>query len=301
MPSTWEPWPALPLQEWNNTYRTLHMWLQIVGKIRMTLTPRQNHWWNAALYLTPVGLTTSAIPDSNGAFEIEFDFIQHAVRIRTSWAGTRSLPLAPMSVAQFYRKFMAELRAAGIAVQINPRPQEIPQPVPFDLDDAPGAYDAAYANRCWRILLSTHTVLGEFQARFLGKASPVHFFWGSFDLAYTRFCGRTAPPRKGVISSEAYSHECSSVGWWPGGGAQEAAFYAYTAPAPPTFATRQLRPAEAYFDTKLGEFLLPYDAVRQSASPAKALLDFAQSAYEAGVNLARWDRATLEPRAQSKL
>jgi hypothetical protein len=288
-------WPSLPLEEWEDTYRTLHLWTQIVGKIRLSLTPLQNHWWNSALYVNTRGLTTSPIPYEGGAFEIQFDFIDHALEIRTSDGRKNGLALAPKSVAAFYREMFSTLRAAGINAQINTKPQEIPNTTPLDQDDTHASYSPEYANRWWRILLSTDLVFREFRASFLGKTSPVHFFWGSFDICCTRFSGRNAPPRKGVITSEAYSHECSSVGWWPGGGAIAGpAFYSYTAPAPPGFGEQPVRPEAAAYNRSLQEFLLMYDDVRRAQSPRAEILDFAQSTYEAGANRAGWDRASLE-------
>jgi hypothetical protein len=292
-----QSWPALPLEEWEDTYHTLHMWTQIAGKVRLSLAPLQNHWWNSALYVNTRGLTTSPVPYRGDAFEIQFDFIDHRCEIRTSYGASRSVALAPKSVAAFYREFLSALGNAGVAVEIDPKPQEVPDPIPFDQDETHRAYDPQYANRFWRILLSFHLVLEDFRARFIGKSSPVHFFWGSFDLAYTRFSGRVAPPRKGVITSEAYSHECSSVGWWPGGGdVKGPAFYAYTAPAPPGLSQQRVRPERAFYDQHLGEFLLMYDDVRRAKSPRDEILAFAQSAYEAGANLAAWDRKSLERR-----
>jgi hypothetical protein len=295
-----QDWPALPLEQWEDTYRTLHMWTQIVGKIRLALTPLQNHWWNTALYVNTRGLTTSPIPYRGGAFEIQFDFIHHRLELRTSArtsGGERALALSPKSVAAFYRELLALLREAGIDVQINPKPQEVPNPIPLDQDETHASYDPEYANRLWRILLSTDIVLQEFRARFIGKSSPVHFFWGSFDLCCTRFSGRRAPPRKGIITSEAYSHECISIGWWPGGGdVAGPAFYAYTAPEPAGFGEQPVRPAGALYPSKLREFVLMYDDVRRATSPRDEILEFAQSTYEAGANLAGWDRVLLERR-----
>jgi hypothetical protein len=288
-------WPALPLEEWKDTYHTLHMWTQIVGKVRLALTPLHNHWWNAALYVNSAGLTTSPIPYHREMFEIQFDFINHRLEIHTSYGASRAFALAPKSVAAFYHELVAALRAAGIEVEINGKPQEVPDPIPFDQDETHRSYDPEYAYRFWRILLSVHLIFDEFRARFIGKSSPVHFFWGSFDLAYTRFSGRVAPPRKGVITSEAYSHECSSVGWWPGGGdLKGAAFYAYTAPSPPGLGEQPVRPEAAFFHEQLSEFLLMYDDVRRANSPHDEILAFAESAYVAGANLAHWDRAALE-------
>ncbi|MFZ0798188.1 MAG: DUF5996 family protein [Terriglobales bacterium] len=289
-----QDWPALPLEEWEATYRTLHMWTQIVGKIRLALTPLENHFWNVALYVSPRGLTTAPIPYRGSTFEIQFDFVNHRLELRTS-DGDRALALAPKSVAAFYRELFALLRGVGIEVQINPKPQEVPNPIPLDQDDTHASYDPEYANRLWRILRSTDIVLQEFRARFIGKASPVHFFWGSFDLCCTRFSGRRAPPRKGIITSESYSHECSSVGWWPGGrDLAGPAFYAYTAPEPAGLSEQRVRPPAAFYHNQLHEFVLMYDEVRRSTSPRAEILAFAQSAYEAGANLAGWDRAALE-------
>lgn len=287
-------WPALPLDEWEASYRTLHLWTQIVGKIRLALTPLVNHWWNCALYVTTRGLTTSPIPYRGSAFEIQFDFVEHRLELRTPDAD-RAFPLAQMSVAAFYRELFSMLRGAGIEVEINPKPQEVPNPIPLDQDDTHASYDPEYTNRLGRILLSASTVLQEFRARFIGKTSPVHFFWGSFDLCCTRFNGRRAPARRGVITAEAYSHECISVGWWPGGGEVTGpAFYAYAAPEPPGLAEQPLRRSRGSYKSKLHEFLLMYDDVRCAASPRGEILEFAQSTYEAGAKLAGWDRASLE-------
>jgi hypothetical protein len=294
-----EFWPALPLEEWEDTYDTLHMWTQIAGKVRLGLAPRQNHWWNAALYVNTRGLTTSPIPYRGEAFEIQFDFVDHHLEIRTPCRKLPTVALAPRSVAAFYREFCSALRAAGIEITIDPKPQEVPDPIPFDQDETHQSYDPEYANRFWRILLSTSIVFEEFRARYMGKASPVHFFWGSFDLAYTRFSGRVAPPRKGIITSEAYSHECSSLGWWPGGGdVKGPAFYAYTAPPPADYGRQAVRPDAAFYHGQLREFILAYDDVRRATSPHDEILDFAQSAYEAGANLAGWDRTLLERRSE---
>lgn len=287
-------WPALPLAEWEPTYRTLHMWSQIVGKIRLGLAPLQNHWWNTALYVNERGLTTSPMPYRGSAFELQFDFINHRLELRTSDCD-RAVALSPKSVAAFYRETFAMLREAGIDISINPKPQEIADPIPFDDDETHASYDPEYAKRLWRILLSTDTVFKEFRAPFLGKASPVHFFWGSFDLCATRFNGHRAPARKGVITSEAYSHECMSIGWWPGGGAATAPlFYAYAAPEPPGHGEQRVRPASTFYDGKMHEFFLNYDDVRGASSPRAEILEFAQSTYEAGATLARWDRPALE-------
>jgi len=290
-------WPELPLEAWRDTCATLQMWTQIVGKVRMALSPPQNHWWHVTLYVDARGLTTSPIPYGSGAFEIRFDFLDHALAIVSSDGFTRSLPLRPMPVAAFYRELFSMLSSTGIEVTINPRPQEVPDPVPFDQDFSHAAYDGEYVRRFWRILLGTSLALGEFRAGFLGKCSPVQFFWGSFDLACSRFNGRPAPPRPGVISGPAYSHEVISAGFWPGGGAVAGpAFYSYTVPTPEGLAAHAVRPAEAFWHSQLGEFILMYDHVRTSPSPRRMLLDFFESTYAAGADLARWDRVSLERR-----
>jgi hypothetical protein len=295
MKRTEQDWPALPLGEWENTYHTLHMWTQIVGKIRLSLAPLQNHWWNTALYVSTRGLTTSPIPYQDRTFEIQFDFIHHHLEIRTSDGRERVLALSPKSVAAFYRELFSTLHEAGINVQINTKPQEVQDPIAFDRDETHIYYDPEYANRFWRILQSTDLVFQEFRSRFLGKQSPAHFFWGSFDLCCTRFSGRGCPPRKGVITSEAYSRECISLGWWPGGGdVAGPAFYAYTAPEPAGYGAQPVRPEGAFYQKKLHEFLLMYDDVRRANSPRDEILEFAQSTYDAGANLAGWDRASLE-------
>jgi hypothetical protein len=288
-------WPELPLNEWENTYHTLHMWTQIVGKIRLSLTPRQNHWWNVALYVNTRGLTTSPVPYNSRTFEIQFDFIHHRLELQTSDGEEGALPLAPKSVAAFYRELLAMLRASGIDVRINPKPQEVANPISLDQDETHASYDPEYANRLWRILLSTDCVFQEFRAPFIGKSSPVHFFWGSFDLCCTRFSGRRAPARKGVITSEAYSHECSSLGWWPGGGdVKGPAFYAYMAPEPAGYGARPSLPSGGFYQGQMHEFLLMYDDVRRAKSPRTEILEFAQSTYAAGAELAGWDRVALE-------
>jgi Family of unknown function (DUF5996) len=297
--SVLDVWPPLPLEEWQDTYATLHMWTQIVGKVRLALSPPLNHWWATTLYLTPRGLTTSPIPDGARTFEVAFDFLDHTLWIQSSDGASRAMGLYPRSVADFYREFMALSRALGIDVAINPLPQEVANPIRCDVDDVHASYDAAYATRWWRILAQSERVLQQFRARFLGKCSPVHFFWGAFDLAVTRFSGRRAPPRPGAdrITREAYSHEVSSFGFWPGnpgGPVQEPAYYAYMAPEPAGFADAAVRPTAASYNRGLGEFILPYEAVRSAADPDAALLAFAQSTYEAGATLANWDRASLE-------
>jgi hypothetical protein len=291
-------WPALPLSEWKDTYATLHMWTQIVGKVRLALGPPINHFWGVAFYVTSCGLTTSAIPCQNGSFEIIFDFIAHSLNITTSLGESRSFRLMPRTVAEFYAEFMAALHSLGIDVKIWPMPVEIPRPVRFTLDENHSAYDSEHAHRFWQILVSASTVFWQFRSRFIGKCSPVHFFWGSFDLAVTRFSGRRAPERPDAnpITKEAYSHEVISVGFWPGDGevVQDAAFYAYAAPEPPGFKERRVLPEKAFYSKEKGEFFLMYDDVRLSNNPAQTLLDFCQSTYEAGATLANWDHPNLE-------
>ena len=290
-----EYWPPLPLHEWQDTYRTLHMWTQIVGKVRMALSPPMNHWWHVTLYVNSRGLTTGPIPYPPGVFEIQFDFLKHEVNISTSEGPGSSRPLRAESVASFYGGMLQALEPLGIAVEIDPMPQEVAGAVPFDRDYANCTYDPEYANRHWRILVSSAKVLQRFRAKFLGKCSPVHFFWGSFDLACTRFSGRTAPARKGVISGPAYSHEVCSAGFWPGGGVVDGpAFYSYTVPPPPGIETQPVRPAGAGWNAQLSEFILMYDDVRRAESPEESLYEFLESTYDAGARLARWDRAALE-------
>ena len=290
-------WPALPLREWGDTRATLHMWTQIVGKVRLAFSPRINHWWEVPLYVSARGLTTSAIPFDSDIFDIEFDFIAHQLYIRTSWDLSRAISLRPQSVADFYHEFMSALESVGIHAAIWPMPVEIPDPIRFDQDRVHASYDAEYAHRFWRILVTLSAIFTEFRARFIGKSSPVHFFWGSFDLAVSRFNGKRAPERPGadVITREAYSHEDISCGFWPGGGpVADAAFYAYAAPEPPGFSASPVQPSSAFYHKELGEFVLMYDEVRRSPSPRAVLLDFLQSTYEAAANRAAWDRASLE-------
>jgi hypothetical protein len=273
------------------------MWTQIVGKIRMRLAPLVNHWWNVPLYVTSRGLTTSSIPYGERSFELRFDFIGHNLVLETNDGRVETLKLEPQAVAEFYQKCMAMLRSVGIEVKIWPVPVEVPDPIPFDQDRKHCSYDPDSANKFWRILLTVEAIFQRFRSRFIGKCSPVHFFWGSFDLAVTRFSGRRAPERTGAdaITREAYSHEVSSVGFWPGGGnITGPAFYSYMAPAPPGFRDAHVLPAAARFDTSLGEFILMYDDVRATASPSATLLEFCQSTYEAGADSAKWDRASLE-------
>jgi len=292
-----DSWPALPLESWKDTCATLHMWMQIVGKVRLALTPKVNHWWNVPLYVSSRGLTTSPIPYGDLVFEIEFDFVDHKLCIRLSNGVIKELPLRPQSVADFYQEFMSALRSVGIQVEIWHMPVEIPNPIAFDQDRIHASYDREYAHRFWRILLSVDEVFKEFRGWFIGKSSPVHFFWGSLDLAVTRFSGRRAPerPDADVITREAYSHEVISVGFWPGGGeVKDAAFYSYAAPEPVGFAQQRVSPQAAFYHPNLKEFLLMYDDVRKAASPSNTLLEFAQSTYEAGANLGKWDREALE-------
>jgi hypothetical protein len=292
-----DSWPALPLEAWQETRDTLHMWTQIVGKVRLALSPLINHWWEVPLYISARGLTTSAIPYDRGIFEVEFDFIEHNLVIRTSEGAIKKIPLAPRTVADFYTEFMAALESLGIGVKIWHMPVEIPNPIAFDQDTQHAAYDREYVTRFWRILLVVDSIFAEFRSGFIGKNSPVHFFWGSFDLAVTRFSGRRAAPREGAdpITREAYSHEVISAGFWPGGGDMKgAAFYAYASPEPAGYGQAAVRPSKTFYDPQMKEFFLMYDDVRSAASPRQALLDFLQSTYDAGANLAKWDRAELE-------
>ncbi|HEX4425607.1 MAG TPA: DUF5996 family protein [Terriglobales bacterium] len=293
-----ECWPALPFAEWKDTYATLHMWTQVVGKVRLALGPNLNHCWGVAFYLTSRGLTTSPIPYAKGVFEVQFDFIAHNLEITTSLGESRTFRLAPRTVAEFYAEFMDALHSLGIEVKEWAMPVEVPNPVRFDLDTNHSSYDPEYANRFWRILASVTPVFQEFRAGFIGKASPVHFFWGSFDLCVTRFSGRRAPERPDAdrITKEAYSHEVISVGFWPGDGEiiKDAAFYAYAAPEPAGFKESVVRPAAAFYSKEKSEFFLMYEDVRLAASPEKALMEFCQSTYEAGANSGKWDRADLE-------
>jgi hypothetical protein len=292
-----ECWPTLLLDSWKDTYATLHMWTQIVGKVRLRLTPLVNHWWNVPLYVTTRGLTTSRIPYGKRAFEIWFDFIRHQLVLETSDGIVKTMPLAPRSVADFYREFVGMLRSAEIEVTIWKMPVEIPNPIGFDQDRVHASYDPVAVEKFWRILLSVDAVLNQFRAGFIGKSSPVHFFWGSFDLAVTRFSGRRAPERPGadVITREAYSHEVSSVGFWPGSvGVKDAAFYSYATPEPQGFKEARVRPETASYDKQLNEFILMYEDVREAESPTASLLEFCHSTYEAAASLGNWDRSELE-------
>jgi hypothetical protein len=294
-------WPDLPYNSWKDTLATLHMWLQIVGKVQLALTPRVNQWWNVALLVNQRGLRSAPIPCGHRSFEMEFDFNQHKLIITTNDPATRSIDLAPRTVADFYQEFMAALKALKIDVKIWKMPVEIADPIAFDKDTVHASYDRAVVEKLWRILLSTDAVFKVFRSRFEGKSSPVHFFWGSFDLAVTRFSGKRAPARNDPdpvlrkIMQEAYSHEVISAGWWPGTDELNgSAFYCYAAPEPKGFKEARIRPAAGYYHAGIGEFVLPYDAINKSASPSAALLDFLQSTYEAGAINALWNRDALE-------
>jgi len=295
-------WPELPTEAWRDTCATLQLWTQIVGKIRLARTPWLNHSWHVTLYVTARGLTTSPIPDGTRSFEIAFDFIEHVLRISTSDGARRQFPLAGQSVASFYAVTIATLAELGIHVTIDEIPNELPEPIKFSQDTVHASYDGDAVGRFFRILLNADRVFKQFRTGFLGKASPVHFFWGSFDLAVTRFSGRRAPRHPGgvphladAVACEAYSHEVSSAGFWPGSGAIDyPAFYSYAYPEPAGYRTTKAKPDAAFFQETLGEFILPYDAVRSAADPDQALLDFLQSTYEAAANAAKWDRAALE-------
>ena len=297
-----EIWPALPYAEWKDTCATLHMWTQIVGKVRLALSPWMNHSWHVTLYLTARGLTTSPIPHGSRVFEIEFDFIDHRLLVTDNDGSRRELPLQPRSVAEFYSMTMSILDELDLSVQINTTPNELPEPIPFERDQVHRAYDREQAHRFWRVLLQSDRVFKLFRSRFCGKCSPVHFFWGSFDLAVTRFSGRAAPPHPGgiphlpdAITREAYSQEVSSLGFWPGNDAMpRAIFYSYAYPEPQGFAQAGVKPNAASYTSQLKEFILPYDVVRAAASPAEMLLDFAQSAYDAASKLGNWERTALE-------
>ena len=295
-------WPSLPFLEWKETCATLHMWTQIVGKIRLVQSPWVNHSWHTTLYVTSRGLTTSPIPHGTRTFQIEFDFIDHKLLIQASDGEIKTMSLAPRSVADFYEELIAKLTGMNLRVWIHTTPNELPDPIPFEKDYEHASYDAEYANRFWRALVQVDRVFKHFRARFVGKCSPVHFFWGSFDLAVTRFSGRRAPTHPGGIphlpdwvTREAYSHEVSSCGFWPGNEQMpQPIFYSYAYPEPQGFSTAAARPAGAGYSPDLKEFVFPYDEVRQSASPDAALLEFMQSSYEAAADFGLWDRAELE-------
>jgi hypothetical protein len=296
------PWPELPLAAWQETYATLHLWTQIVGKIRAARTPWLNHSWQVALYVTARGLTTSPIPDGTRTFQIDFDFIDHDLRITTSDGARRQFALAGQSVASFHAAVMAALAELGIHIAIDEMPNELPEPIRFSLDTKHASYDPDAVRRFFQILVNSDRVFKQFRTGFLGKASPVHFFWGSFDLAVTRFSGRRAPRHPGGVPNlsdavicEAYSHEESSAGFWPGSGAIDyPAFYSYAYPEPEGYRVMPVRPAAAFFSEALGEFILPYEAVRTARHPDQTLLEFLQSTYEAAANAAKWDREAPE-------
>jgi Family of unknown function (DUF5996) len=295
-------WPDLPLAAWSQTCDTLQLWTQIVGKVRIALTPLINHWWNATFLVTARGLAALAMPCAGRTLDIIFDFVNHRLVIETSDGHVETFALKAMAIADFYNEFMNRLHHVGIDIHIWTMPGEIEDAIPFDEDRIHAQYDQVYAQKFWLALLQANRVLNDFRASFIGKASPVHFFWGSFDLAATRFSGRTAPPPKGVtpnvasrVMAESYSHEVSSCGFWPGnGGYGRAAFYVYAYPEPAGYGDTRLVTAEAFYDTGLGQFILPYDAVRQADDPDRLLLGFLQETYEAAAELAKWDRKTLE-------
>jgi hypothetical protein len=298
-----ETWPALPAAAWADTRETLHLWTQVIGKVRLALTPWLNHSWHVPLYVTVRGLTTSLMPANGSHLQIDFDFIDHLLLLRMSDGQDRQVKLRPMAVAEFYGETFAALKELGVEVSIDTIPNEISDAAPFEKDFAHEAYDEIYANNFWRTILSAHEVLAHFRTGFIGKASPVHFFWGSFDLAVTRFSGRRAPLHPGgvpnlpdEVTREAYSHEVSSAGFWPGGGGpvEEAAFYSYAYPAPEGFADARIAPPEARWSSELSEFLLPYEAVRTASDSKAALMAFLQSTYDAAANLGHWDRAALD-------
>jgi hypothetical protein len=299
-------WPELPLAAWQDTYTTLHRWVQIVGKTRLAFAPMQNHWWQVTLYVTARGLGTSPIPAGVRTFEADFDFVDHELVVRTSDAQTARMPLEAMTVAAFYRGYIDLLRSLALEPRIRPVPSELPDTTPFDTDREHASYDGEAANRCWRALTHGDRVLKEFRGRFLGKSSPSHFWWGAFDLSCTRFSGRPAPPHPGGVPNlpdrvtrEAYSHECISAGWWPGtvgSPVAEPAFYAYAYPEPAGCPEAPIRPEAARYEMALREWILPYDAVRTALDPDRMLLEFLQSTYDVAANLGGWDRASLERR-----
>ena len=297
-----DAWPELPLDAWSDTCATLHRWTQIVGKIRLAQSPWINHSWHVTLYVTSRGLTTSPIPHGARTFDVDFDFLRHQLTIQSSDGGSAHLPLEPQSVAAFYGRLMHEMDRLGLHVDIDPKPNEVPDAIRFDLDESHAAYDRVYARRFWQVLVQADRVFKQFRARFIGKCSPVHFFWGAPDLAVTRFSGRRAPEHPGGIPNlpdpvtrEAYSHEVSSCGFWPGGGSTPyPAFYSYAYPEPAGFPEAAVGPAGAFYSPDLREFLLPYDKVRLSDAPDATLLEFLQTTYEAAANLANWDRGALE-------
>ncbi len=294
-------WPPLPLPQWRDTRDTLQMWMQIAGKICLALTPRVNHFWNITFQITSRGLTTPALTYQDRTFTLTFDFIAHEVVLQLSDGTRETIPMRPQTVADFYAAMMAMLKRAGIEVRIWTMPVEVPNPIRFEQDTMHRSYDADAARRCWEVLLAIKPVLESFRAEFIGKCSPVHFFWGGFDVAVTRFSGRRAPERPGAdaMTRESYSHEVISHGWWPGGGAiDEPAFYAYAAPEPEGFKTARVEPAAAFYSSDLSEFLLPYEAVRTAPNPEADLRAFLRTTYDAAAERARWDRQNLERTAR---
>lgn len=295
-------WPELPLKEWQDTYDTLHLWSQMVGKTRLALAPMQNHWWQAALYVTSRGLGTSPMPYGDRALEIEFDFIDHNLVAGTSDGVVQKIPLIPQTVAEFYGRYVEVLRSIGIEVKLYPKPVEMENVIPFVDDRTHASYDADAAHRCWNALVQIDRVFKDFRGRFIGKCSPVHFWWGGFDLACTRFSGRRAPTHPGRIPNcpdyvmvEAYSHECSSSGWWPGGmGIDSPTFYSYVYPEPEGYSQAKIQPTEAEYHPVMQEWILPYDAVRTAPDPDRHLFDFLQSTYVAAATTGKWDRKALE-------
>lgn len=305
MPSTalnsvTEQWPPLPQNDWSTTCSTLQLWMQIVGKIRLALTPHINHAWNVTLYPTVRGVTTSPMPCGPRMLQIDFDFLDHTLCMETNWDERTGIPLQAMSVARFYARVMEEMDRIGCPVHIWPKPVEVASPIPFEQDDTHRSYDPDYAQRFWRVLLQAARVITQFRSRFVGKVSPVHLFWGAMDLACTRFSGRTAPEHKSMpglpdrVTRDAYSHEVSSCGFWPGATGVDAMFYSYAYPEPPGYAGYEIGPSAAGYDKNFGEFVLPYEAVRTSSDPDATLLVFLQTTYEAAANCAKWDRAALE-------
>lgn len=294
-------WSNLSIAQWQDAYETLQLWTQIIGKIRLTLAPKLNHWWHSTLYVTPRGLTTSSMPYGSRTFEINFDFLDHQLEIKTNDGTTKTIALAPRSVADFYHEVMNTLSAINIDVQIWTLPQEVSEPIPFEQDHKHSTYDPEYAQRFWQILVQVDRVMTLFRSRYTGKCSPVHFFWGSFDLAVTRFSGRRAPRHPGGVPNmadwvtrEAYSHEVSSCGFWSGSGSVEPLFYAYAYPGPEGFKDYTVQPEAAFYSSEMQEFILPYDVVRQADDPDAVLLEFLQSTYEAAANLGKWERSALE-------
>ncbi len=296
MNEQFEKYPPLPLNEWEDTNDTVHMWTQIVGKIRLVRTPLTNEWWNVPLYLTPRGLTTSVIPCDEKNFSIDFDFLSHRLVVQTNFNDGFSFDLEPMTVAEFYRKLMSKLKANGIEIEIAAVPDEVENPIPFADDDTHKSYDKPAVEKFFRVISNIDRVFKEFRSRFKGKCSPVHFFWGSFDLAVTRFSGEDAPPRDGAdrITRIAYDQEVISHGFWTGKGFGEPAFYAYHTPEPEEFKDGNIKPEAAFYSNEMSEYFLKYEDVRNSENPDKAILDFMQTTYEAGANAANWDREKLE-------